>query len=204
VLGILPGLIGIIQATEVIKLILGIGEPLIGRLLLVDALGMSFRTLKLRKNPECPACGTHEIQELIDYDQFCGISKPTEVGPLEVSSYGAVADLPEVDGIPQLSVEQLKAEIDANKKPFILDVREPHEYAIVNMGATLIPLGQLSSRLGDLPVGRDEEIVVHCKTGSRSQKASLALKATGFTNVKNLAGGITAWADKIDRSLPKY
>jgi adenylyltransferase/sulfurtransferase len=204
VLGILPGLIGIIQATEVIKLILGIGEPLIGRLLLVDALGMSFRTLKLRKNPECPACGTHEIQELIDYDQFCGISKPTEVGPLEVSSYGAVANLPEVDGIPQLSVEQLKAEIDANKKPFILDVREPHEYAIVNMGATLIPLGQLSSRLGDLPVGRDEEIVVHCKTGSRSQKASLALKATGFTNVKNLAGGITAWADKIDRSLPKY
>src|SRR5579884_3565285 len=113
VLGILPGLVGIIQATEAIKLILGKGDPLIGRLLLVDALGMNFRTLKLRKNPNCPACGTHEIQELIDYDQFCGIQKPTETGPLEVSSYGKVADLPVVDGIPQLSVEQLKAELDA-------------------------------------------------------------------------------------------
>ncbi|HEY5381969.1 MAG TPA: molybdopterin-synthase adenylyltransferase MoeB [Acidobacteriaceae bacterium] len=208
VLGILPGLVGIIQATEVIKLILGIGEPLIGRLLLVDALGMNFRTLKLRKNPECPACGTHEIKELIDYDQFCGIPKPTQTegqpGPLEVSSYGSVAALPEVEGIPQLSVEQLKAEIDAGQKPFILDVREPHEYAIVNLGARLIPVGQLPDRLKEIPVGKDEEIVVHCKTGGRSQKASLTLKAAGFTNVKNLAGGITAWADKIDKSLPKY
>ena len=143
VLGILPGLVGIIQATEVIKLILGIGEPLIGRLLLVDALGMNFRTLKLRKNPSCPACGTHEIKELIDYDQFCGIQKPTEVGPLEVSSHGTVAALPEVEGIPQISVEQLKAEIDEGRKPFILDVREPHEYQIVNIGAPLIPVGQL-------------------------------------------------------------
>jgi adenylyltransferase/sulfurtransferase len=204
VLGILPGLVGIIQATEVIKLILGIGDPLIGRLLLVDALGMSFRTLKLRKNPDCPACGTHEIKELIDYDQFCGVPKPTEIGPLEVSSHGAVAALPEVEGIPQISVEQLKAEIDAGKKPFILDVREPHEYAIVNLGVPLIPVGQLPNRLNELPAAKDEEIVVHCKTGSRSQKASLTLKAAGFTNVKNLAGGITAWADKIDRSLPRY
>ena len=208
VLGILPGLVGIIQATEVIKLILGIGEPLIGRLLLVDALSMNFRTLKLRKNPECPACGTHEIKELIDYDQFCGIPKPTHAegqpGPLEVSSYGSVAALPEVDGIPQLSVEQLKVEIDAGQKPFILDVREPHEYAIVNLGAPLIPVGQLPDRLKEIPVAKDEEIVVHCKTGGRSQKASLTLKAAGFTNVKNLAGGITAWADKIDKSLPKY
>jgi molybdopterin/thiamine biosynthesis adenylyltransferase/rhodanese-related sulfurtransferase len=204
VLGILPGLVGIIQATEVIKLILGIGEPLIGRLLLVDALGMNFRALKLRKNPSCPACGTHEIKELIDYDQFCGLQKPTEVGPLEVSSHGAVAALPEVDGIPQISVEQLKAEIDRGRKPFILDVREPHEYQIVNLGAPLIPVGQLPDRLSEIPVGMGEEIVVHCKTGGRSQKASLALKAAGFTNVKNLAGGITAWADKIDKSLPKY
>jgi molybdopterin/thiamine biosynthesis adenylyltransferase/rhodanese-related sulfurtransferase len=204
VLGILPGLVGIIQATEVIKLILGIGDPLIGRLLLVDALGMNFRTLKLRKNPSCPACGTHEIKELIDYDQFCGIQKPTEVGPLEVSSHGTVAALPEVDGIPQLSVEQLKAEIDTGHKPFILDVREPHEYQIVNLGAPLIPVGQLDQRLSEIPVNKNEEIVVHCKTGGRSQKASLALKAAGFTNVKNLAGGITAWADKIDKSLPKY
>ena len=204
VLGILPGLVGIIQATEVIKLILGIGDPLVGRLLLVDALGMNFRTLKLRKNPSCPACGTHEIKELIDYDQFCGIQKPTEVGPLEVASHGTVAALPEVDGIPQISVEQLKAEIDEGRKPFILDVREPHEYQIVNIGAPLIPVGQLDQRLGEIPVGKNEEIVVHCKTGGRSQKASLALKAAGFTNVKNLAGGITAWADKIDKSLPKY
>ncbi len=145
VLGILPGLVGIIQATEVIKLILGIGEPLVGRLLLVDALGMNFRTLKLRKNPSCPACGTHEIKELIDYDQFCGIQKPTEVGPLEVSSHGTVAALPEVEGIPQISVEQLKAEIDEGRKPFILDVREPHEYQIVNIGAPLIPVGQLDA-----------------------------------------------------------
>ena len=204
VLGILPGLVGVIQATEVIKLILGIGEPLIGRLLLVDALGMNFRTLKLRKNPSCPACGTHEIKELIDYDQFCGIQKPTEAGPLEVSSHGKVADLPVVDGIPQLSVEQLKQRIDAGDKPFILDVREPHEYQIVNLGAPLIPLGQLPDRFKEIPVGKDEEIVVHCKTGGRSQKASLALAQAGFRNVKNLAGGITAWADKIDKSLPKY
>jgi molybdopterin/thiamine biosynthesis adenylyltransferase/rhodanese-related sulfurtransferase len=204
VLGILPGLVGMIQATEVIKLILGIGEPLIGRLLLVDALSMGFRTLKLRKNPDCPACGTHEIKELIDYDQFCGIEKPAEVGPLEVSSHKAVAAAAEVDGIPQMSVEELKARRDAGTAPFVLDVREPHEYAIVNLGVPQIPLGSLESRLGDIPVGKSDEIVVHCKSGARSQKASLALKAAGYTNVKNLAGGILAWADRIDTSLPKY
>jgi molybdopterin/thiamine biosynthesis adenylyltransferase/rhodanese-related sulfurtransferase len=204
VLGILPGLLGVIQATEVIKLILGLGEPLVGRLLLVDAAAMSFRTLKLRKNPDCPVCGTHEITELIDYDQFCGIPKPTETGPLEVSSHGNVAALPEVEGIPQISVEQLKARLDKGDKPFILDVREPHEYAIVNLGAQLIPVGSLPERAGEIPVAKDAEIVVHCKSGGRSQKASLALKAAGFTNVSNLAGGITAWAERIDTSLPKY
>jgi sulfur-carrier protein adenylyltransferase/sulfurtransferase len=204
VLGILPGLVGVIQATEVIKLILGIGEPLIGRLLLVDALGMSFRTLKLRKNPDCPACGTHEIKELIDYDQFCGIPKPTETGPLEVSSHAAVADLPIVDGIPQVSVEQLKQRLDAGDKPIVLDVREPHEYAIVNIGAELVPLGQLSTRIGELNIPKDAEILVHCKSGARSQRGAIALKEQGFTNVSNLAGGILAWADRIDKSLPKY
>ncbi len=206
VLGILPGLVGVIQATEVIKLILGIGEPLIGRLLLVDALGMSFRTLKLRKNPDCPACGTHEIRELIDYDQFCGITAPKETtGPLEVSSHGTVdTSANVVDGIPQISVEQLKARLDAGERPFILDVREPHEYAIVNLGAPLIPVGQVGQRLGEIPVGKDEEIVVHCKSGGRSQKAALELKAAGFSKVKNLAGGITAWAERVDPSLPKY
>jgi adenylyltransferase/sulfurtransferase len=103
-----------------------------------------------------------------------------------------------------MTVEELKAEIDAGKKPFILDVREPHEYAIVNLGAPLIPVGQVPDRIAEIPVGKDEEIVVHCRSGARSQKASLALKAAGFTNVKNLAGGILAWADKIDPSLPKY
>ncbi len=206
VLGILPGLVGVIQATEVIKLILGIGEPLIGRLLLVDALGMSFRTLKLRKNPECPACGTHEIKELIDYDQFCGITPPaTANGPLEVSSHGTVdASSNQVEGIQQISVEQLKQRIDEGDKPFIVDVREPHEYAIVNLGAPLIPVGQISQRLNELPADKDAEIVVHCKTGGRSQKAAQEIKAAGYTNVKNLAGGITAWAERVDTSLPKY
>jgi adenylyltransferase/sulfurtransferase len=205
VLGILPGLVGVIQATEVIKLVLGIGEPLIGRLLLVDALGMNFKQLKLRKNPDCPACGTHEIKELIDYDQFCGIAPPTTTGPLEVSSHGAVdASANVVDGIPQVTVEELKARRDAGTAPFVLDVREPHEYAIVNLGVPQIPLGQIESRLSDIPVGKNDEIIVHCKSGARSQKASLALKAAGYTNVKNLAGGILAWADRIDTSLPKY
>jgi molybdopterin/thiamine biosynthesis adenylyltransferase/rhodanese-related sulfurtransferase len=205
VLGILPGLLGVIQATETIKLILGIGEPLIGRLLLVDALGMNFRTLKLRKNPECPVCSANPtLTELIDYDQFCGIEKPTSVGPLEVAHDKAVADLPVVDGIPQISVEALKQKLDAKEDVFVLDVREPHEYQIVNIGATLIPLGSIESRIGELGAQKDREIVVHCKSGARSQKASLALKQAGFTNVSNLIGGITAWADKIDPSLPKY
>lgn len=206
VLGILPGLVGVIQATEVIKLILGIGEPLIGRLLLVDALGMSFRTLKLRKNPDCPACGTHEIKELIDYDQFCGITPPKDAtGPLEVSSHGSVdASANVVDGVPQISVEQLKTRLDKGDRPFILDVREPHEYAIVNLGAPLIPVGQVAQRLIELPANKDEEIVVHCKTGGRSQRAAQEIKAAGYRSVKNLAGGITAWADRIDPSLPKY
>jgi sulfur-carrier protein adenylyltransferase/sulfurtransferase len=205
VLGILPGLIGVIQATEVIKLILGIGDPLVGRLLLVDALGMNFRTLKLRKNPDCPACGTHPtVTELIDYDQFCGIEKPTTVGPLEVSRDKAVANAPIVDGIPQISVEELKKKLDAKEDIFVLDVREPHEYQIVNLGAPLIPVGSIESRIGELADHKNDEIVIHCKSGGRSQKAALALKAAGFTNVSNLTGGITAWAEKIDPTLPKY
>jgi molybdopterin/thiamine biosynthesis adenylyltransferase/rhodanese-related sulfurtransferase len=203
VLGILPGLVGVIQATEVIKLILGIGDTLVGRLLLVDALGMNFRTLKLRKNPDCPVCGTHPtVTALIDYDQFCGIAPPAAVGPLEVSTHKEVTGSV-VDGVPQMTVEQLKAKLDAKEDVFVLDVREPHEYQIVNIGAPLIPLGEVALRsveLGD----KDREIVVHCKSGARSQKAAVALKNAGFTNVSNLTGGILAWADKIDKSLPKY
>jgi len=204
VLGILPGLVGVIQATEVIKLILGIGEPLIGRLLLVDSLAMSFRTLKLRKNPDCPMCGTHEIKELIDYDQFCGIEKPKEVGPLEVAQHAAVGDASMQDGIPQMTVEQLKARMDAGTAPFVLDVREPHEYAICNLGVPQIPLGQLPDRLSEIPVPKDAEIVLQCRSGARSQKAALLMRDAGFTHTINLAGGILAWADKVDPSLPKY
>jgi adenylyltransferase/sulfurtransferase len=205
VLGILPGLVGIIQATEVIKLILGIGEPLIGRLLLVDALGMNFRTLKLRKNPDCPVCGTHPtVTELIDYDQFCGIEKPKSVGPLEVARDKAVVEAAVVDGIPQISVEELKRKLDAKEDVFVLDVREPHEVPIANLGAPLIPVGELEKRVGELAAQKDREIVVHCRSGSRSQKAALILKNAGFKNVENLAGGILAWADKIDPSMPKY
>lgn len=205
VLGILPGLVGMIQATEVIKLILKIGDPLIGRLLLVDALGMSFRTLKLRKNPDCPACGTHPtVTELIDYDQFCGVPKPTEAGPLEVAHDKAVGDLPVVDGIPQISVEALKRKLDAKEDVFVLDVREPHEYPIANLGAPLIPVGSLEGRVSELASVKDKEIVVHCRSGARSQKAAVILKNAGFKDVSNLTGGILAWAEKIDPSMPKY
>jgi adenylyltransferase/sulfurtransferase len=205
VLGILPGLVGIIQATEVIKLILGIGEPLIGRLLLVDALGMSFRTLKLRKNPDCPVCGTHPtVTELIDYDQFCGIPKPTETGPLEVAQNQAVGDAAVVDGIPQISVKAFKAKLDAKEDIFVLDVREPHEYPIANLGAPLIPVGSLESRVGELAAEKNREIIVHCRSGARSQKAAVILKNAGFTNVTNLTGGILAWADQIDPTMAKY
>ncbi len=205
VLGILPGLVGVIQATEVIKLILGIGEPLIGRLLLIDALGMGFRTLKLRKNPDCPACGTHRtVTELIDYDQFCGIAKPAAVGPLEIAQNQAVADAAIVDGIPQVTVEVLKSKLDANADIFVLDVREQHEYPIANIGAPLIPVGELEKRVAELAAHRDREVIVHCRSGARSQKAAIILKNAGFTNVSNLTGGILAWADKIDTSMPKY
>jgi sulfur-carrier protein adenylyltransferase/sulfurtransferase len=205
VLGILPGLVGVIQATETIKLILGIGDPLIGRLLLVDALGMSFRTLKLRKNPDCPVCGTHPtVTELIDYDQFCGIAPPSSVGPLEVARDKAVANASIVEGIPQITVEQLKQKLDAKENIFVLDVREPHEYPIANLGAPLIPVGSIESRIAEIAAHKNDEVIIHCRSGARSQKAALALKAAGFTNVSNLAGGILAWADKIDPSMPKY
>jgi molybdopterin/thiamine biosynthesis adenylyltransferase/rhodanese-related sulfurtransferase len=205
VLGILPGLLGIIQATEVIKLILGIGESLAGRLLLVDTLGMNFRSLKLRKNPECPVCGPNPtVTELIDYDQFCGIEKPKDNGPLEVSQNKAVEDKPVVDGIPQISVEALKRKLDAKEDIFVLDVREPHEYPIANLGAPLIPVGDLERRIGELAAQKDREIIVHCRSGARSQKAAVILKNAGFTNVTNVTGGILAWAEKIDPTMAKY
>ena len=205
VLGILPGLVGIIQATEVIKLILGIGDSLAGRLLLVDALSMQFRTLKLRKNPDCPVCGTHPtVTALIDYDQFCGIEKPAAVGPLEVARDKAVGGAQVIDGIPQITVEELKRKIDAKEIFFLLDVREPHEVPIASLGAPLIPVGEIEKRIGELAAQKDREIIIHCRSGARSQKAALALKNAGFSHVENLAGGILAWADKIDPTMPKY
>jgi len=188
VLGILPGLVGVMQATEVIKLILGAGDPLIGRLLLIDALAMKFRELKLRKNPDCPVCGTHPtITELIDYEEFCGIRG--EEKPVQ----NANADMP---------VEELKRRLDAGDDLFILDVREPHEYQICNLGGYLIPLNDLPKRVSELDSSR--EIVAHCKMGGRSAKAVDFLRQAGFTKVHNLAGGINAWADRVDPKVPKY
>jgi molybdopterin/thiamine biosynthesis adenylyltransferase/rhodanese-related sulfurtransferase len=188
VLGILPGLVGVIQATEVIKLILGKGEPLIGRLLLVDALAMKFRELKLRKNPHCPACGTHRtITKLIDYNEFCGIRG--EEAPVDT-------------GVPEIQVEELKRRMDAGEDVFVLDVREPHEYQICNIGGHLIPLGDLPNRVHELDSSR--EIVAHCRSGTRSAKAVNFLRQSGFRKVHNLSGGILAWADRVDPKMPKY
>ena len=191
VLGILPGLIGVIQATETIKLILGIGEPLIGRLLLVDALNMRFRQLKLRKNPECPVCGDHPtVTKLIDYQQFCGIEPASE-------RQSAVKN-----GIPQVSPKDLKKRIDAGEDLFILDVREPFEYQIANIGGVLIPQNDVPKRIGE--IDRNREIVVQCKSGGRSQRIAEYLKQSGFPTVSNLAGGIVAWSDEVDPKVPKY
>jgi len=188
VLGILPGLLGVIQATEVIKLILGNGDSLIGRLLLVDALAMKFRELKLRKNPDCPVCGKNPtITKLIDYQEFCGIRG--EEAPAEVTT-------------SEMEVEELKQRLDRGDDLFILDVREPHEYQICNIGGHLIPLGDLPKRVNELDTSR--EIVAHCRSGVRSAKAVNFLRQAGFKKVHNLAGGILAWADRVDPSMPKY
>jgi len=188
VLGILPGLVGLIQATETIKLILGAGDPLIGRLLLVDALGMRFRELKLRKNPDCPVCGpSPAITQLIDYQEFCGIRGE---------------EAPPVAGIAEIQPEELKRRLDAGEDIFVLDVREPHEYQICNLNGHLIPLGDLPKRMNELDSSR--EIVAHCRSGVRSGKAVDFLRQAGFRKVKNLAGGILAWADKVDPRMAKY
>ena len=191
VLGILPGLVGVIQATEVIKLILGKGEPLIGRLLLVNALDMRFRELKLRKNPDCPVCGAHPtVTKLIDYQQFCGIM-PEPKTPTSV-----------VNGIPQMSVQEFKRRRDAGDDLFLLDVREPFEYQIAQIGGHLIPLNDLPDRVDEL--NPEKEIVVQCKSGGRSQRAAEFLAKNGFARLHNLAGGVTAWANEIDPGVRKY
>ena len=191
VLGILPGLVGVIQATETIKLILGKGATLAGRLLLVDALNMRFRELKLRKNPECPVCGAHPtVTQLIDYQQFCGLAPATK-------EENAVKN-----GIPQITVTELKRRIDAGEDLFILDVREPFEYQIANIGGKLIPQNEVPQRLGE--IDRDREIIVHCKGGVRSQRIAEFLKQSGYSKVVNVAGGILAWSSEVDATVPKY
>ena len=194
VLGVLPGIIGVIQATESIKLMLGIGEPLIGRFLIYDALKMKFRELKLRKDADCPVCGTHPtVTKLIDYEQFCGIHPE----PQAAQTAGASVNEWEITPV------DLKRRMDAGENPFILDVREPNEYQINRIpGSTLIPLGELPRRYQELP--KDREIVAQCKMGGRSAKAQDFLKSVGFTKVKNLRGGILEWIDKVDPTQPKY
>jgi adenylyltransferase/sulfurtransferase len=189
VLGVLPGIVGTIQAAETLKLIIGKGDPLIGRLLLFDALGMKFRELKLRKNPECPVCGDHPtVTELIDYAEFCGLR-------------GEEAPAPPTT-VPEITPRELKARLDRGDDIYILDVREPHEYQICNIGGHLIPLGDLASRVNELDSSR--EIVAHCRTGKRSAQASEFLLKAGFRKISNLKGGILAWSDEVDPSVPKY
>jgi len=192
VLGVLPGIIGVIQATETIKLILGTGEPLIGRFLIFDALRMKFRELKLRKDPDCPVCGTHPtVTQLIDYEQFCGV-RPAEETPVSTSS-------PATD----ITSVELKQRLDRGDKLKIVDVREPNEYQINRIpGSELIPLGDVPKRVNEL--NPDDEIVVHCKMGGRSAKAADFLRSVGFKKVLNLKGGILDWIDKVDPSQPKY
>jgi adenylyltransferase/sulfurtransferase len=193
VLGVLPGVIGTIQATEAVKLIMGIGEPLIGRFLIYDALRMKFRELKLKKDPDCPVCGTHPtVTELIDYEQFCGI-----VPAAETAMSAQESNETEID------VRELKRKMDAKEDFYLLDVREPNEFKIGRIpGSTLIPLGEIPQRYQEIP--RDKEIVVQCKMGGRSAKAAAFLRQQGFKSVKNLKGGILDWSDKIDPSVPKY
>ncbi|MGA8029020.1 MAG: molybdopterin-synthase adenylyltransferase MoeB [Bryobacteraceae bacterium] len=188
VLGILPGLIGVIQATETVKIILGRGETLKNRLLLYDALNMRFRELRLKRDRNCPVCGDHPtIKKLIDYQEFCGI-RPMTTQPMP-------------EGV--IEPVEVKEKLDRRDDFVLIDVREPHEYQIARIpGAKLIPLGELPKHLNELD--RDAEIVAHCKTGGRSQKAVDLLKQSGFKNVRNMTGGITAWSDKVDPTVPKY
>jgi molybdopterin/thiamine biosynthesis adenylyltransferase/rhodanese-related sulfurtransferase len=189
VLGILPGLVGMIQATEAIKLILEMGQPLVGRLLLVHALDMSFREFELKKDPACPLCGTNPtIKKLIDYEAFCGLTRGTDeqrTGPAAITA------------------KELKQEMDSGRALIVLDVRENREWDLCRIpGATLIPLGELPARMGELD--RAQPIVAYCRSGGRSAKAVQLLREAGFSNVRNLTGGIHAWSDDVDPGVPKY
>ncbi len=188
VLGVLPGLVGLIQATEAIKLILGVGDLLVGRLLLVDALAMQFRQVKVRKDPRCPACGTREIRELMDYQQFCGAPQAA-----------AGADAP----VAELTPTELAARLAARDDLDLVDVREVHEWEMARLpGARLAPLSTFEGALSSFALDRD--IVLYCKAGGRSVKAARRLQAAGFTRVWSMAGGILRWSDEVDPSVPRY
>src|SRR5690242_6801702 len=187
VLGVLPGIVGTIQATEVLKLILGIGDTLVGRLLLIDAMGMRFHTVRVPRDPNCPACGTREIQQLIDYDEYCG----TPGG-----------EMPARSDVPEITPTELAARLDAKEDFDLIDEREPYEWQLGRLPtARLIPLGQLPAALSTLDSTRD--IVVYCRSGKRSADATMELRAAGFRAV-NLAGGILRWSDEVDPTIPKY
>jgi adenylyltransferase/sulfurtransferase len=188
VLGVLPGIIGTIQATEVLKLILGIGEPLIGRFLIYDALRMRFREITLRRDPDCPVCGTNAtIRELRELEAYCTPIRAHE------------ADVKTDD----ITVAELKERMDRGDAPAVIDVREPHEHQICSIpGARLIPAAQLAAHLSELDPS--QEVVVHCRGGGRSTKAVAMLREKGFTHARNLKGGVLAWVNEIDPSQPKY
>ena len=194
VLGVLPGIIGTIQATEAIKLILGVGDPLIGRFLIYDALRMRFRELKLSKDPECAVCGAHPtIKELVEYEGYCSSSAKATEDKTSVHSKTGM----------DITVKELKQRMDRGDAPTLIDVREPHEHAICNIpGAILIPQGQLMQHLSEFDPNK--EVVVHCKSGGRSGRAVEFMKAKGFTNARNLTGGVMAWVTEIDPTQPKY
>jgi adenylyltransferase/sulfurtransferase len=190
VLGVLPGIVGCLQAMETIKLIIAQGQTLIGRLLVFDALAMKFRELKLRKNPDCPVCGAHPtITRLIDYEQFCGIRGEEHTS--------------DMSGVPEIGPLEVKQMIDENQPFVLIDVREPHEFQICRIpGSTLIPLGEIPNRMHELDSA--SEIVVHCRSGQRSARAVEFLMKAGFQKIHNLKGGILAWSDQVDPSVPKY
>jgi adenylyltransferase/sulfurtransferase len=199
VLGVLPGIIGAIQAAETLKLVLGTGESLVGRLLLFDALRMSFRQLRLRRDPECPVCGdAPSILDLVDYERHCG-APSSGVGNTTGS------DMQRSEDIPEITPTELKARLDRGEPLTIIDVREPHEWEIGNLaeyGARLIPLGELPERLDE--IDRDDEVVLHCRTGGRSGNALGFLREQGYGRLWNLKGGISAWSEEVDPSIPKY
>ncbi len=187
VLGILPGLVGLVQATEAVKLVTGLGETLVGRLMLVDALRMQFRTLKVRKDPACPACGTREIRALVDYEQLCGTNAAEE----------------DVGGIHAITPPELEARLERGDDVDLVDVREPHEWEICRIeGARLAPLSSFAEALRTLDSARD--VVLYCKTGVRSARAVRQLRTAGFRRVWNLAGGILRWSEDVDPTVPRY